>query len=132
MAQAFAHFGLAAAAVLALSAPSLAAPPAIGSVYTFLDPVFEGTIVCDTFEQVAEIAGAAEPEAAYAAFMVLANDIGDPTCLAITPTAEVRAVTSLGTLQRQGQRFAAWAVEADVEGTTIFALYLEARTEILV
>lgn len=112
-------------AALCLAGPALAAPPLVGTTYTFVDPVFEGTIICDTLEQITTIAAAPEPEEAYANLMMTSNAVGEPSCLTIAPTALVRAVTPLGPMHKGDLRFHAWAVEADLEGTTIFALYLE-------
>jgi hypothetical protein len=117
---------LTALAALALSAaPALAAPPTVGSDYTFLDPVFRGTIFCDTLKEIRAIAEADQPDAAYSNFYLTTNDRDEPMCMAIAPTGRVVDVVPLGVMEKDGGAYNAWAIETDVNGTTAFALYLE-------
>ncbi len=109
-----------------------AAPPEVGSAHEFRDPVFRGTIFCDTLEAVQAIASADKPDQTYAAYFMTTNDIGEPICMAIAPTALVRAVTPLGMMTKNGKAYDAWAVETEINGTVIFALYLERQAGILV
>jgi hypothetical protein len=117
--------GGAVAALLLATMPTLAAPPVTGTTHTFVDPVFKGTIFCDTAEQVRRIATAKTPDAVYGNFRLTTNDNDEPICMAIVPTGVVVDVIPLGTMIREGEAFSAWAVETDVNGTTAFALYLE-------
>jgi hypothetical protein len=112
-------------AMAALPGVAVAQPPATGTTHTFVDPIYKGTVFCDTFEQVREIATAQKPEAVYREYMFAKNDRNEPVCLAIVPTAIVNEVTRLGTMQRDGKHFVAWAVQATVGGMTAFGLYLE-------
>jgi hypothetical protein len=104
---------------------AFAQPPAAGTTHTFVDPVYQGTVFCDTFDQVREIATAEQPEAVYREYMFAKNDRNEPVCLAIAPTATVTEVTRIGTMRRDGKHFVAWAVQATVGGITAFGLYLE-------
>ncbi|WP_332686727.1 hypothetical protein [Devosia sp.] len=126
------RLGLVAALLLAGTGMAQAAPPAVGSSHHFLDPVFRGTIVCDTLDAVQAIAGAEQPDQIYAAYYMTTNAIGEPICMAIAPTALVRAVTPIGVMDKNGKSYDAWAVEAEIDGTVIFALYLEHRLGLLV
>lgn len=119
------------ALILAGTSGALAAPPAVGSTHYFDDPVFRGTVFCDTLEAVTAIATAPEPDDIYAAYYMTANEIGEPICMAISPDALVKAVTPLGVMRKDEQAYDAWAVETDIGGTVVFALYLERRTDIL-
>ena len=114
-------------ALLLVAAPTvaIAQPPSVGSTYTFLDPVFRGTIFCDMLEEVRAIAGAKVPDDAYANFYLTTNERDEPICMAIAPTAEVINVTPLGVMVRDGRHYNAWAVETKVGDTTAYALYLE-------
>jgi len=117
-------------ATMALGLPLMAtatqaAPPAIGSTYTFEDPIFNGTVFCDTLEQVYEIATADAPDEVYGFYRVTANEFDEPTCMAIVPTGVVLAVTPLGDMEKDGSRYDAWAIETDIDGTVVYALYLE-------
>jgi hypothetical protein len=53
-------FLLSTAVLAAATLPAFAAPPAVGSDHRFEDPVFRGTIFCDTLEQVRHIATLAD------------------------------------------------------------------------
>ena len=121
-------------AALALGATGMAqgAPPDVGSSYEFRDPVFRGTIFCDTLEAVQAIASAEQPDQTYANYYMTTNAIGEPICMAIAPTALVLAVTPIGVMTKNGKTYDAWAVEAEIDGTVIFALYLEHQPGILV
>jgi hypothetical protein len=111
---------------LALSSlPALAAPPTAGSTYTFYDPVFRGTVFCDTLDEIWRIATADEPDDMYANYRVTTNDADEPICMAIAPTGVVLEVTPIGVMERQGGRFNAWAIETEIGGVRAFALYLE-------
>jgi hypothetical protein len=119
---------LAVALALALACiPQLAQaqPPLAGTTHTFLDPVFRGTVFCDTIDEVWAIASAAAPDQAYANYSLTTNERDEPICMAIAPTALVVEVTRLGTMIKHGHHFNAWAVETLVDGVTAFALYLE-------
>lgn len=110
---------------LALPGAAMAQPPGIGSSHTFLDPVFRGTIFCDTLDEVRAIVSAEAPDDAYANFYLTTNDRDEPICMAIAPTAEVTGVTPLGVMVRDGLHYNAWAIETNVGGVTAYALYLE-------
>ena len=107
--------------------PALAAaqPPAAGSTHTFYDPLFQGTVFCDTIEPIREIATAEEPVAVYESYMQTLNARNEPRCAALVPTAEVLSVVPIGVMVRDGEHFRAWAVEARVGDLTAYALYLE-------
>jgi hypothetical protein len=111
--------------VLGSVGAAFAAPPAAGEMYDFRDPVFRGTIFCDTIEAVEAIAAAKTPNDTYAAYYLTANAIGEPICMAIAPTALVVGATPLGVMTKDGHDYDAWAVETRVQDTTVFALYLE-------
>jgi hypothetical protein len=113
------------AALATLTAPALAAPPDVGSDHTFLDPVFRGTIFCDTLKEVRTIAEAERPDDAYANFYLTTNERDEPICMAIAPTGRVVDVVPLGVMEKDGGNYNAWAIETEVNGTTVFALYLE-------
>ena len=113
------------AAFALLATPVLAGPPTIGSDHTFLDPVFRGTIFCDTLKEVQTIAEAESPDEMYANFYLTTNERDEPMCMAIAPTARVVDVVPLGVMAKDGGHYNAWAIETDVNGTTAFALYLE-------
>lgn len=119
------------AVVLAGTGGAFAAPPEVGSTHFFNDPVFRGTVFCDTLEAVTAIATAPEPDQIYAAYYMTTNDIGEPICMAIAPDALVKAVTPLGVMRKDDHNYDAWAVETDINGTVVYALYLERRTDIL-
>lgn len=110
---------------LTLAVPAQAQPPALGATHTFLDPVFKGTVFCDTLEEVWAIATAEKPNDIYATYNLLTNDRDEPICMAIVPTGTVIDVTPIGVMERNGRTYNAWAVETNVGGTTAFALYLE-------
>jgi hypothetical protein len=114
----------------ALPLPALSQPPQPGTTHTFIDPQFRDTIICDTLEQVRRIATAEVPDEMYAAFYLTTNEYNEPMCQAVVATGVVRGVTPVGVMVRNGKRFDAWAVETEVPGGTIFALYLE-RIEML-
>jgi hypothetical protein len=109
----------------ALPGIALAQPPAAGTIYTFYDPVFTGTVFCDTLDQVREIATAETPSDVYLNYLQTANERNEPTCATIVPTGEVVEVMPLGIMEEDGQHFRAWAVEAKVGEFTAFGLYLE-------
>ena len=114
---------------LAMAAtPTLAQPPVAGTTHTFLDPVFKGTVVCDTLDQVWAIATAGAPNDVYADYNMLTNELDEPICMAIVPTGRVLEVIPIGIMERNGKSYQAWAVETDVGGVTAFALYLERFT----
>lgn len=115
-----------------LASPAVAQPPAKGSTHTFVDPVFSGTVFCDTFEEVHAIATADEPVEMFQTFFTKPNAQNEPTCAALMTTAVVLDVRPLGIMERDEKRFNAWAVEAKVGNFTGFALYLEARADIVV
>jgi hypothetical protein len=115
-----------------LATPALALPPTAGATHDFVDPVFTGTVFCDTFEEVHAIATAAEPVAMFQAYSATLNDKHEPTCAAIMATATVVDVRPLGVMERDNKRFNAWAIETKVNDQTGFALYLEARADIIV
>lgn len=120
---------LAAAVALAcMTAPgaALAQPPQAGTVHTFLDPMSNsGTVFCDGFEHVNAIARANDPDGVYEFYRTTANALNEPVCMAIIPTGLVVDVVPLGVMTRNGRSYDAWAVETDIEGTTVFGLYVE-------
>jgi hypothetical protein len=115
-----------------LAAPALAQPPVKGTTHTFIDPVFTGTVFCDTFEEVHAIATADEPVEVFQAYFTKPNAQNEPTCAALMTTAIVLDVRPLGVMERDDKRFNAWAVQARIGNFTGFALYLEARADIVV
>ena len=115
-----------------LATPALGQPPAKGSTHTFIDPVFVGTVFCDSFEEVHAIATADEPTEVFQTYFTKPNDKNEPTCAALMTTAVVLDVRPLGVMERDNRRFNAWAVETKVGEFTGFALYLEARADIIV
>ena len=119
------------AMMLAGTGSAMAAPPTIGETHFFDDPVFRGTVFCDTLEAVTAIATAPEPDDIYAAYYMTTNDIGEPICMAISPDALVKAVTPLGVMRKGDENYDAWAIETDINGTVVYALYLEHRKEIV-
>jgi hypothetical protein len=68
----------------------------------------------------------------FQAFYSKPNAQNEPTCAALMTSAQVIAVRPLGIMERDDTRFNAWAVEAKIGEYTGFALYLEARADILV
>lgn len=108
-----------------------AQPPSEGTTHTFVDPVFVGTVFCDTYFEVLAIATAVEPDKVYNGFLQKRNDVDEPTCAAIAPTGLVVDVRPLGVMMREGKRYDAWAVETKVGEATGFALYLEKRSDII-
>ena len=112
-------------AMTAFSGAAFAQPPSEGTTHTFVDPIYKGTVFCDTLDQVRDIATAEEPEAVYRDYMFAKNARNEPVCLAIVPTAVVTDVTRLGMMERDGKHFVAWAVKATVGGVTAYGLYLE-------
>lgn len=116
-----------AVAAVAAAVPGMASaqPPAIGSTHTFLDPVFHGTVLCDTADQVRAIATAKQPSETYALYRMTTNDIDEPLCMAIAPTGRIIDVSPIGITVLSDSQYRAWVIEADVDGTTAFALYLE-------
>lgn len=115
-----------------LATPAVAQPPAKGITHTFIDPIFSGTVFCDTFEEVHAIATAEEPVEVFQAYFTKRNAQNEPTCAALMTTAIVLDVRPLGVMERDDKRFNAWAVQAKVGNFTGFALYLEARADIVV
>lgn len=121
------------AALLALALATFpqtvhAAPPATGSIHTFVDPVFTGTVFCDTYFEVLAIATADDPVKVYEMFLLSTNEYSEPRCAAVAPTAVVVDVTPLRPMWRDGKLFQAWAVETQVGERTGYALYLEQMT----
>lgn len=110
---------------------ALAQPPNKGTTYTFVDPVFASTVVCDTYFEVLAIATADEPAKVYESFMMRRNEQNEPVCAAIIPTGYIVDVRELGIMLRDGKRFDAWAVETRLGDQTGFALYLEQRQDIV-
>lgn len=123
---------LLAIAMAAVPQVAAAQPPATGTTHTFLDPVYEGTVFCDTFEQVREIVDADQPLAVYMKYLRTLNARNEPTCAAIVPTGVVLEVKPLGVMERDEKQFNAWAVKARVGQVTGYALYLEYFEEIIV
>jgi hypothetical protein len=116
---------LLALALAALPGIAIASPPAAGTSYTFYDPVFAGTVFCDTLAQVRKIATADSPQEVYMDLYQTPNEVKQPTCAAVVPTGVIVSVVSLGVMHREGLHFNAWAIETNVGGTTGYALYLE-------
>ena len=130
MSNAFGHIALTTAMTMASTCGALAEPPKVGTTHAFVDPVFRGTVFCDTREQVEAIATADQPDRAYAELMFTANTIGEPACLAMSATARVVDVAPLGVMTKGKRDFDAWVIEADIDGITAFALYIETRPDI--
>ena len=114
-------------AFAAMSLPALAQPPVPGSTHTFLDPIFNGTVICDTIDAVRAIATAKAPDEIYANYYLTTNAQDEPICMAIVPTGTVLDVVLVGVMVKGEHHFDAWAVETLVEGVKVFALYLERR-----
>lgn len=112
-------------AALLSASPVLAEPPTAGTQHTFFDPIFHGTIFCDTLDEVWAIATAAKPNDVYAQYTLVTNAKNEPICMAIAPVADVVDVTPIGPMEKNGKTYNAWAVETLVGGVTAFALYLE-------
>ena len=112
-------------ALLAAPADATAAPPSIGSQHTFADPMFEGTVFCDTYDQVRDIATAEKPQDVFLQYLQQANSKAEPTCATLAPTGVVVDVKPLGVMTEDGFHFTAYAVEARFGEITAFALYLE-------
>ena len=130
MGKRFGSIALSTALALATTCAALAEPPKVGTTHAFVDPVFRGTVFCDTREQVEEIAGADDVDRAYATYLLTANAIGEPTCMAMMQTALVREVTPLGIMTKGEKDFDAWVIEADVNGIIAYVLYIESRPDI--
>jgi hypothetical protein len=114
----------------ALSGTALAQPPQIGTVHSFVDPIFRGTVFCDTYDQVLDIASAEHPDEVFFGYLMTRNERLEPTCAAVLPTGLVVDVRSVGIMKRDGKHYLAFAVETQVGEITGFALYLE-RFEIV-
>ena len=82
---------------IAAPTATMAAPPLAGTTHTFRDPVFRGTIFCDTLDEVWAIATAEAPDDIYANYFLTTNDRDEPLCMAIAPTAKVVDVVPVGT-----------------------------------
>ena len=121
----FKNAAVAAVMLIGGAQAAFAAPPVAGQMHDFADPVFRATIFCDTLAAVEKIAKAERPDDMYAAFYLVANDVGEPMCMAIAPKAMVVSVTELGVMSKGGHDYDAWAVETRVADTTVYALYLE-------
>lgn len=109
----------------AIPGAAMAQPPAAGTTHTFLDPIYTGTVFCDTLEQVREIAGAERPRDVFLDYLKTVNARNEPTCATIVPTGVVVDVEPLGVMEQDGEHFNAWAVETLVGEVTGYALYLE-------
>ncbi len=83
-----------------LAAPALAQPPTKGTTHTFVDPIFSGTVFCDSFEEVHAIATADEPVAVFQAYFTRRNAQNEPICAALMTTGEVLDVRPLGVMER--------------------------------
>ena len=116
---------LLALAFIAVPALAVAAPPPIGTEHTFTGPMYEGTVLCDTYDQVRDIATADRPQEVFLAYLQQTNGRAEPTCAALAPTGTVLDVRPLGTMSEDGHYFHAYAVEARFGDITAFALYLE-------
>src|SRR5262245_14316399 len=64
---------LLALALAAIPGVAFAQPPVAGTTHTFYDPVFTGTVFCDTLDQVRDIATADTPSEVYLAYLQTAN-----------------------------------------------------------
>jgi hypothetical protein len=109
----------------ALSGTALAQPPQVGTVHSFVDPVFQGTVFCDTYDQVLDIASADVPEDVFQGYLMTRNERLEPICAAVIPTGLVLDVRPIGIMKRNGSHYLAYAVETQVGEITGFALYLE-------
>lgn len=104
---------------------AVALPPTAGTVHTFYDPMFEGVVVCDTLDQVREIATAERPGDVFLQYLSLPNALNEPTCAAVAPTGLVVEVRPLGLMEEDGFQFHAFAVETQFQDVTAYVLYLE-------
>lgn len=115
-----------------LPATTQAQPPLEGSTHAFVDPIFVGTVFCDSYFEVLGIATADDPRAVFTTFASDRNEIDEPICASIAPTGTIIDVRPLGIMVRENTRYDAWAVEAEINGSRGFALYIEKRSDILV
>ena len=104
---------------------AMALPPATGTVHTFYDPIFEGVVVCDTFDQLKEIATADQPGDVFREYLTTPDVLNEPTCAAVQPTGLVRNVKPLGLMEEDGFQFFAYAVETQFGDITAYVLFLE-------
>jgi hypothetical protein len=116
---------LLALSLIAVPTIAAAAPPHIGAQHTFTDPMFEGTVFCDTYDQVRAIATAAHPQDVFLTYLQLTNGKAEPTCATLNATGVVVDVKPLGVMEEDGFHFNAYSVEAQFGDVTAFALYLE-------
>lgn len=107
------------------TATALAAPPALNAAYEFQDPVFGQNVLCDTADQIKNIATAPDPNVVYKAYLELKNERQEPTCIAAQFSATVVNVTSIGLMNFQGYTFNAWDVEVTNKGISGHVLYIE-------
>lgn len=118
-------------AVLAMSSAALAAPPQAGSTnVVFEDPVYGSTVICDTLDQIKDIASAPDPNQIFKAYFGLKNEKGEPTCAATEFSADVTSVEPIGDMHQDTVAFHAWAVGISHNGFTAFVLYLEQFQEV--
>ena len=118
-------FAATAALLSSLAAPVSAQPPTAGSTHTFRDPVFGGTVFCDTFDQVRDIAVSEIPNAIYSLYRTTPNKAREPICMAIAPTGVVEEVIPIGIMKHGQDYYRTWAIKAQVGPYTAYALYLE-------
>lgn len=111
---------------------AFAAPPQIGEVHEFTDPLFGGDVVlCDTQDEIASIALASVPNDTFQGLRASRNDRGDPTCVALPFMAMVTSVQTVGVMHFSGHAFHAWSVGVTGKsGIPFFALYLELFNEV--
>lgn len=118
-------------ALAALPQAVLAQPPVAGETHTFYDPIYEGTVFCDTLDQLRAIAAAAVPRDVFLSYAAIQNAQNEPTCAAIVTTGTILAVTPLGEIEQDGMHFNAWGVETKVGEVTAYGLYLEEFREVI-
>lgn len=104
---------------------ALAQPPALNAAYEFIDPVFGQSVLCDTADQIKNIATAPDPNEVFKAYRGLLNTKSEPTCIAGEFTLTVVGVTPIGLMTFRGYTFDAWDVEVQNNGISAHVLYIE-------
>lgn len=112
-------------AFAALPVAASAQVPTAGTIHTFFDPVFQGVVVCDTIDQVRQIASAPKPGDVFLELLATPNELNEPTCAAVEPTGLVLDVKPLGLMTEDGFQFHAYAVETQFGDVTAYVLFLE-------
>ncbi len=113
---------------LLLCGTAYAAPPTINAGFTFEDPYFGQTVMCDTADEIRSIVKASKPNEEFKKLYETPNSEGSPTCIAASFAAQVLSVEPSGMMTfDSGDQFASWIVEVTGNGSpkSAFVLYLE-------